>query len=291
MHASIIYVTSRPDPRLDWLLDDLTQQHQHGDDLELIIIDSLRRTTTDLGYRDVPGVSRWVCSPPKPTPWQGPQRLTRQDWWALSSARNTGIVLAQADYVAFLDDRCHLGPHWLRTLRRGARERRSVIAGAYKKIEQGKTTVDHRLLQRPAGGSCGGNWLYGCTLAAPTQWLLEVNGFEEGCDGLSGEDYILGLMLQNRGRPIEFCPDLLVVQERDAGTGHGMVRRDKGVSPNDKSHAALKRFGNRDHTEFTPDLNALRACVRATGKFPDVDSSTPQVDWFDEQPIADMEPS
>ena len=158
-----------------------------------------------------------------------------------------------------------------------------MLAGSYEKIEAGGTISDHRLQKHPTGKkNCGGGWLYGCTLALPLEWCLEVNGFEEGCDGLSSEDYIFGFMLENNGRRIDFTPSLFVSLER----GHQINayrREDKGP-PNDKSnksHKARERFGNRKRTEFTPDLRLFRSLVTQGGAFPIPDPSNDYTDWYD----------
>lgn len=302
-HISIVYSTARAVPRLDWLMDDLSSQCQSaGDRLELIIVDALGRPAREIGYRDLDPVVRLVETLPKHCPWQGAQRVTSRDWWAMSNARNTGIALATAPCIVFLDDRCHLGDRFVATIREWARGVRSrtpqlpvaVLAGAYEKRELGPdgrpiVTPDGRLVQAPEGRvGCGGDWLYGCAVAAPLSWLLEVNGFEEGVDGLSGEDYLLGLMLANRGRRIDYVPDLFVSQDRTSGHDHRMRRTDKGVSPDDKSHAALARFGSRTRTEFTPDLRVLRARIAAGLGFPGIDPRADLRDWYDGQPIREM---
>ena len=200
---TIVYITGRREPHVEWMVGDLRRQIQGGDEIHLIVVDTLARPPALLGvpaglFRDV------VVTAPKPTIWQGAHRVTTQDWWANSNARNTGIVLCQTDYITFLDDRCHLGGLWLEAVRSGESSREAVIAGAYEKLENGKVIRDHRLEQCPEGKfDCGGGWLYGCTLALPLEWCLETNGFEEGCDGLSGEDYIFGFMLENNGHRIE----------------------------------------------------------------------------------------
>jgi hypothetical protein len=290
MRITIAYITSRRNPRLDWMLRGLEAQACPGDEVELVIVDALGRHPSEIGLVPCAPVRGVVATEPKPCVWQGRQRITDRDWWAMANARNTAIALASADCLAFLDDRCWLGPGWLASVRRAEASRASVVVGAYEKIEIGRVTRDHRASRAPLGKvDCGGGWLYGCTFCCPLEWLLEVNGFEEGCDGLSGEDYILGLMLGNAGRRIDFDPRMLVRQER-SGVDHGCVRSDKGVAPRDKSNAALARFGGRTRTEFTPDLRALRAEIAAGGRFLDVDRDAPHLDWFDGQPIRSMTP-
>lgn len=293
MRATIIYVTGRPEPKLDWLIDGLCQQAIDGDQIELIVVDRLGRDPHDIGFRPCAPVVRIVSTTPKPTPWQGAQRLVPRDWWAVSNARNTGIVLATTDYLAFLDDRCKLMPGWMQALRTGHAERASVLAGTYEKVENDRVTRDHRWRSHPNGlSACGGGWLFGCSIALPLAWALEVNGFEEGVDGMSGEDYLFGMMLERRHRRIDFRPELGVVQDRSDGTSHHLPRRDKGVSPNDKSHAAIRRFGTRTRTEITPDLTKMRESVLRLGQpFPDVDPDAAHLDWFDGQPIKDMVPT
>ena len=288
MKLTVVYITGRNEPHLDWMVEDLRRQVLSGDEIDLVVVDTFERSPIDLGigprlFRNV------VMSRPKPTIWQGPHRVTSVDWWANSNARNTGIVLCKTDYVAFLDDRCHLGPNWLSAVRRGEQERTSVIVGGYEKHENGRITVDHRVQQCPAGKvSCGGGWLYGCTFALPLEWCLEANGFEEGCDGLSGEDYIFGFMLENNGHRIDFDPSLFVSLERSSTHGNTYVRIDKGVSPNDKSHAALARFRGRKRTEFTPDLRAMRAQLARGGAFPAPDPNIEYRDWYDGSLINDV---
>lgn len=291
MRATIVYHTARQEPRLDWVIDDLARQALPSDELELVVVDALGRAAREIGFREIPAIVSLIETTPKPTPWQGPQRVTSRDWWAISNARNTGAVLCGTDYLAFLDDRCHLGPGWLAAVRRGEWERRSVVAGSYTKEEDGgRVSVDHRLQAFPDGRQdCGGGWLYGCTFALPLAWYLDVNGHEEGCDGLSGEDYILGLMLANRGHRIDFRPELFTLQDRSSRTIHGYARRDKGVSPRDKSHAAIDRFGRRTRTEFTPDLRALRGRIDRGEGFPGVDHAIEHRDWYDGQPLREIE--
>jgi hypothetical protein len=298
MKLSLGFCTSRPEPHLDWLAETLAPQKKPGDEIELIIIDSLhgQRTSGPLGPPAHPRpFDRVVISLPMPSIWQGPHRVTSCDWWALGNARNTAFVLASHDYVAFVDDRCKLGPLWLETVRNGEAARASVLAGSYDKIEyfngpQGPvtTTPDGRRKLAPRGRiNCDKAWCYGCTFALPLEWALEVNGHEAGCDGLGMEDCIFSLMLANAGHRIDYVPDMFVALERpiEPEATHNCKRTDKGVSPNDKSNSALKRFGRRKRTEFTQDLRALRAAAKTGVPFPVPDPMYSWRDWYDDQPI------
>ena len=316
---TIAFITGRAQPRLDWLLDSLEAQVQPDDRLELVLVDRLGRSAEELCARLSPAAPLehehgipvaqnalprpWLTNvievEPKPNPWQGKHRITSVDWWAKSNAINTALVYCQTDYIAFVDDACRLSPTWLDAVRMGDVARKSVLAGAYEKLENGSVVADHREQACPNGKrNCGGGWLYGCTYALPLEWALAVNGAEEGCDGMGTEDYIFGLMLSNRGYRIDYVPSMKVTQDRgEVATVNrtaGIRRTDKGVSPNDKSHAALARFGSRSRTEFTPDLRELRIGVsefpdgwqerKRPWPMPDPDAR----DWYDGQPIREM---
>lgn len=292
MKLTIAFITGRAQPHLDWMLKSLAPQVLPEDEIDVLVIDTFGRTPAQLGSSPSSKI-RVRVELPKPNAWQGAHRVTSCDWWAKSSAMNTAYVLCGTDYIAFMDDCSHLGPAWLATVRRGERKRRSVIAGTYDKVERGIVTPDGRRSSAPKGrDNCGGGWLYGCTFALPLEWALEVNGAEEGCDGMGTEDYIFGFMLENNKRQIDFVPSLSVTQERPeistpGGRTVALRRDDKGVSPHDKSHAALARFRVRRRTEFTPDLRALRA-RRAAGDLswplPDPNAK----DWYDGQLLRTM---
>ncbi len=289
MELSLAYVTGRQDPRLDLVIDGLEQQAQHDDDIQLIVVDALGRSAYDIGFRPADCITDLVETEPRPNIWQGKHRITSCDWWAMSCARNQGFICATEPFVAFLDDCCELGPQWLSVVRDAARAGDRVVCGSYEKHEDGKVTPDNRRAHAPNGQiRVGGNWLYGCTFCLPLEWALEVNGFEEGMDGLSFEDCIFGLNLANAGYRIDFDPRMFVKQHRGVARANTYRRTDKGVSPKDKSHAALDRFGKQRRTEFTPDLRELREVYASGEPFPIPDPDVDYRDWYDGELIRDI---
>jgi len=303
MRLTIAMITARAEPHVDWLVHDLTAQQRAGDRIRLLVVDALGRSILDLAgdaLHTQSGIAEGRAVLPKPNVWQGKHRIAPRDFFANANARNTALCYCQDDYIAFLDDRVHIGPTWLETVRTACRDRTSVICGPYDKIEDGpidtnnvsrhvtpgtRRSLDSRAEIKPGGMSdAPGGWLFGGNFAGPLEWFLDVNGNEEGCDPTGQEDCILGLMLGNRGKRIAFLPRMAALQDR-TGDVHvpAFPRLDKGKSPHDRSHATITRFGTRSHTEFTPDLRAIRARVLAEDPdpWPIPDRDGDHRDWYD----------
>lgn len=286
LRATIGYITAREEPHLEWLIEGLARQTSRGDRIELIVVDALGRSEAELGYRAIPAIKRMVVTPPKPSIWQGPHRITAHDFFANANARNTIIVLATTEYLCFLDDRCKLDAGWIEQVRRGELKRKSVLCGTYSKQEDWGRSEDHRRRRAPEGRKgCSGGWCYGANIALPLFMALNVNGFEEGCDPVGLEDCAFGHMLENAGYRIDFVVGMSVLQDR-RGFAHprSFPRQDKGQSPNDKSHALQERFYGRKRTEFTPDLKKLREQYARDRSFPLPNRDAR--DWYDGEPIA-----
>jgi len=305
MKLTIAYCTSRYEPRLDWFLTSLYHQIRTGDELDLIVVDTTEREGV---FRDG-HFRRTVYTQPKPTVWQGKHRLTQADWWAASNSRNTAICLCQTDWIAFLDDRCVLQRNWLNTIR-NAQERGYAVCGTYEKrtgmtvvngvIQHGGIVIgeDSRLKYvREHRGSitptpCPGSWMFGCTLALPLEWCLQVNGFEELCDGMGMEDVVFGSMIEANGFPIMFDHRMAVVQDRTPKhCGPVMVKTSKrrfDRDPEAKDFAALKKFSGQKRTQHQWDLRAVRDSVLKGEPFPI--PTGPDRDWYDNQPLKEMTP-
>ena len=295
---TIAFVTSRAQSGLDWFFDSLRPQ-VHGMMIDLLVIDSKAplEYQCPIGNHGKP----YRVFLPKPNIWQGKYRITSQDWWAVSNARNTAICAAspESDFIAFLDDRSVLMCHWLDGIKNAMREGYAVC-GSYEKrtgirVENGVimhggiiTGKDQRQTNMGVLNVHGQFW--GGTMACPLEWALNVNGFEEMVDGLGAEDYLFGMMLRNNQYPTRFDPEIKIVQDRTPELiGEAMKKTDKGISPNDKSHAALKRFGPARRAEnFGKDLRAVRERFLRGEPFEIPDPSVEWRDWWDGQLIREM---
>lgn len=301
---TIVYVTSRPEPEIQWFLESLHPQINSWEHVEVVVVDSYRQPDEGTGERVLniekfPNFKNGRRVLPKPSIWQGEHRITKEDWWAVSNARNTGICMCKTDWISFLDDRCVLMPTWLQAIRE-AMEGNYAVCGSYEKrhnmtVENGViinggivTGRDNRDTGRdPYAKIVDGGWWYGCTNALPLEWALNINGYEELMDGLSFEDVMFGKMLHNNAYPIKFDPRMKIVEDRTTDKlGPTMKRSDKGVSPADKSHAALARFGQaRRSDNFGKDLRNVRDAALRGEPWQVPDPNTDWRDWFDGEPI------
>jgi len=296
---TISYITGREEPKLHWFLDSLGKQIQPGEDVKVVVVDFFGRSGQI--YAD------WVkVVAPKPTVWQGPHRLTKDNWWSASNSRNSSICLCRTPWIAFLDDRSILTPSWLQSIRHAMDENYAVF-GAYEKVTNlvvengfpismdvqpngsGKDPRETHVKKENLGNpfKMGGEWAFGCNLALPLEWALNVGGYDETCDGLSMEDCIFGLMLQNRGYDLRYDTRMKILEDRTpSALGTPMIRRDKGVSPNDKSHALLAMLKDRKTAMHGFDIREVRRKKLAGEPWPA--PWGPEKDWYDGQPVSEM---
>ena len=192
-------------------------------------------------------------------------------------------------------------PTWMEAVRR-AMVGEYAVCGSYEKrsgmtVENGVivnagivTGKDNRDSGSQDVRQANGGYWYGCTTALPLEWALNVNGYEELLDGMSFEDIPFGMMLNNNGYPIRYDPTMKLIEDRTPGElGPVMRREDKGVSPNDKSHAALKRFGvAKSADNFGWNLRDIRARLERGAGFPVPDPEFIWRDWYDGQLIREF---
>ncbi len=289
---SIVFVTARSEPEFRWLCDSVRRES----DCPIIVIHS--RT---LGYQPSEGVT---FRNPKPTVWSGAHRVTKQDWWSKSNFLNSGFCFCRTDWVMCVDDRSVLLPGWLDRVK-AAMAGNYAVCGSYEKrynlkvengviVESGTVSGrDGRLdqLQSHFAGAtlvdCPGQWWFGCLNALPLEMVLAINGADETCDGSSMEDIVFGMMLKNAGFPVKFDASLALVEDRTPEKLGPVIRReDKGVSPNDKSHALLEMLRHRKTAQHPINLRVIRDQVLNGGEFPP--PWGPVWDWWDQQMIRDF---
>ncbi len=321
VEISVVYVTHRREPRFEWFADAFAAQLSPGDDVELIVVDGLHdEQRTERFTRAAGGRFPLRHVPAKPSPFNGPHRVTRSEFFAPANARNTGIVHARRPYVVFVDDLSLPMPGWWAAAVRGA-QGGYVAAGAYQKhrgmaVSDGVLRggaldadgLDSRWLWGPDLVQIGGGALYGCSLGAPLALLLELDGFDELCDAIAGEDGQLGYRMEHAGAPIYYDRRMLTIESaEDHARGGPALERLHQVAHPDVYMARLRELGVWERTQEGPfdsqqmvfDLVHGRRSVASLGnhaKLSELDAGAleasvatfPSHHWFDQRPLAEM---
>ena len=301
-HLTICYVTCRQRPRFNWFAQSIWNETKDFSNISFVIVD-FHAIDRPLDGHLHPSITDTIWVPVKPNVWNGQFRLTKENWFAASNARNTGLCYAKDGWIAYVDDLSVLQPGWLNSVRE-AMAGNYIACGAYQKVkklrvEEGVAVsyesfpvgVDSRLAQ--AGSDvwpCTGSWMFGCSLAAPVEALLTVNGWDENADGLGSEDYCMGIRLQNAGYTFRYDKRMMTLESEEAHFEEKPFRRtDKGVSPNDKSHAILKMAMESKYAPNYFGEGGIRAVrERALNGWPFPITGCPTCDWFDGEPISQM---
>ncbi len=317
----IVYATHRPEPRLDWFVESLAAQLD-DDELELVVVDGLFSAERMAQLDRVVG-ERFPLRhvPPKPSPYNGAHRRTRVDLFAAASARNTGVVHTRKPYLVFVDDCSVVSPGWLAAVREHAEEGR-VVSGAYEKrremvVERGaivhskldQSGIDSRALLAEGGElvQIVGGQLYGASFGLPRALMLDVNGLDELCDPMGGEDYQLGIRLEWAGAPVFYDRRMLTVEahtlERHGETPRRLGRTlapeaylaklaEFGISERstdgeyDNSHMVLDiLYGTRETQAIGNDYNLA---LLAPDDLPGLAAGLPDAYWFDGTPLEQL---
>lgn len=317
MILSIGFVTARKFPEFRWFFDSLHRQIKTGDAIEIICIDFYAQvcdawTQADVDRREKEvkdannGRFQVIWMPPKPTVWSGPNRLPKENWWSTSCFVNTAVCMASGDFFARVDDRQVLADTWMEGVR-DAERHKYAACGPYQKrtgitVENGvikhagivvgednrlQYVNQHYRYTQKNPYSCPGEWFYGCSNALSMEWVLKLNGWDETCDGSSGEDYIFGLMLQNNDMPIFYDTRMSVIQDRTPEFSACISKgKDKGRSPEDKSHALLARLRGHKRAQHPWDIRTIRTNVQRGMPWPKAE--WPVADWYDGEQVKDM---
>lgn len=320
---TLALVTARPSPMLEWFFQSLARNNHLDEVGQIIVVDRFSEAHGDWTEANAKDAVIRACEasgkfasitqvvPPKPCVWSGKHRLTPRQWWSASNYRNTALCYATGDFIAYLDDRCVLAPTWMDAVHE-AREKQYVVAGTYEKrsgmvvrdgviTHPGTTTAtDPRMANEPdpmRRRPCHGDWLFGCTFALPTEWMLQVNGLSELADPASMEDTLFGKILQNNGFPIFHDGRMKMIEDRTPAEQdptcreHDMKRSSKEKHPHDSSdkiHTLLRTEAKLKRSSHQWDLRKIRQDVLSGGSFPIPSGPAFEFDWFDHQPLREM---
>lgn len=314
---TICYLTNRRNPRFDWFADSLLLQLNRYEELykgalpQVVVIDSQlwhppfeQRMAMVHKLRQHLHVTHL---PPKPCIWQGPHRLTQRDYFAAANARNTAACVANYNYLVFVDDLSVLTGNWLNEAGHAATHN-YVVCGAYKKVrnlqvENGEVKhcdeFEHGIDSRWGIGSnegmrpIGGGQMFGCSFGVPLEDYLNVNGQDEICDAIGGEDYNFGIRLEKAGRKIWYNRNMLTLESEEAHhEEHPFIRIDKKTPDNPDGHDSSNVILNRtlkggmwtQGNHFM--LRQTRETVKSLQGFPT--PKAPTTHWPDGQPLSEM---
>lgn len=332
---TVLTCTGRGNPRFDFLADSISNnlksiapEHTFPQWFEWLVVDM--RLWYDADRRDqlkdaVKGRFPFRHEPPKPNVWQGPTRLTQSDWYALNSARNTGICLSKFNHIVLFDDCLIADANWLNWHMQAARIKIS-LAGCYESIKNADikngeivsceklddSMKDHRIKvmgEDLPPTKAYGAWFYGLNVSFPLKGALKINGFDEKYDGQGGsEDTDFGLRLERSGTPVFFsslCKIYQILDTHDAVCGDpGFARligeksqrkqKELPLNHDGKLHYANEKLIERLIQEPTristspesPDILALRKLGMESKPLPT--PTTPIHDWRDGQNLMEM---
>lgn len=316
---SIIYSSNRIEPKFEWFIQSLWVQttQEERDGIEIVFVDYCKE---ERGHVELNGEFKIIHTQPKPSIYQGPERKTKGEYFSPASARNTGVLLSSGDYLVFVDDVSVLMPGWWDAVKRNAK-RGIVVSGSYEKHFEMAVTdgiiVSSRAhkMGKDSRWDMGGNdpvkltgsILFGCSLGLPSDVIMDVNGFDEICDSIGGEDYHLGIRLNNSGFNVYYDRNMMTVESEELHNQPYLMRREDRVLPADKYMERLRDFGvtkrhyigNWDSSHMILDiLYGLKQKWTVGNNYSIVKDrphkmlfppASDTLHWFDNKPLIEME--
>lgn len=298
---TVSYLTSREHPHFEWFFQSLARQNPEGVIVNVIDFHAEKRKDEVRQIAEASGVPLGPHIPPKPTIWQGPHRITKEDWWAKSNALNTSIIVCETPWWSWVDDRCVLSENWLACVHE-AMAGNYAVCGSYEKrynmrvedgiiVDSGELAGEDRRRQEPRAVPTH-DW-YGGHGALPLEWCLAVQGFSEDlCDSLGSEDSMFGVCLRNAGYPMRYDARMRLIEDRTQGQIDGALKRaDKNshLGRQAKSWAIVKAFWRKTTSQNCFDIRNVRDRVLLNHeRLDDIGPFASDKDWYDGQKIEEM---
>lgn len=312
-HVTFSYLTCRFDCRIEWFFDALHKQ-LNGDytDVTFVVVDyhANREGRRESIFSKFKGPKEsLIHTSPKPTVWQGPGRLCKEEYFCAANARNTSLCYAKDGYIVYVDDISLPMPGWIDAVRAAIREG-YVALGSYKKVfemevENGmlKSCIPHPggVDSRWSWGSsdnpvpCNGDVLYGCSVAIPVEAMLNINGWDERADALGqgGEDYITGMLLSRNGYHLKYVRSMCTYESEELHHVEKPLKRviQKIDGRLDSSWEMLNMArdpGCFRAPNYFPEggIRALRLRILAGEQFPP--ATIPEHDWYSGKHLSEL---
>ena len=146
-------------------------------------------------------------------------RVISMENMGLSSARNTGMLAARGDIVAYLDDDARPDPHWLHYLAQAFMSGDWTGVGGPNLAPPEDGLIAQCVANAPGGPSHvlltdrEAEHIPGCNMAFRRDRLLELGGFDPQFR-VAGDDVDLCWRLQDRGWKLGFSPAAVVWHHR-----------------------------------------------------------------------------
>lgn len=213
---SIIYSTSRKQPKFEWFVEYLVEEYKGEVTDEIIFsdvvlfFDPYRREKLK---QIVDGRFEYIHLMPKPSMWYGPYKKTPVNFFDASSTRNSGIIASTGNHIVFVDDLSIPCSGWIQHHKKAGKDG-IVLAGLYDKVydiqvEKNKVVgfnkktsfIDGRVNEKPSEKvtAIGGGWCFTGNLSVPKKVLEKVDGFDEFYARHGCEDCDFGVRLKNAG--------------------------------------------------------------------------------------------
>lgn len=256
---SICYLTARKEPKFNWFFESLNRQITNQE-IEIIIIDYFKEERggdfLDIAKKSFNKKVKIIHVEPLPSFCQGKYRVTKNEYWDASIARNTGFVFASNPYVAFVDDCSVLGEKWLDSVIEGA-QLNQIVLGAYQKhtkviVENGllisseclPQDIDSRWKYAQRDKISGhASWFFGASFCMPLEFALDVNGFDELQAISSYEDCPFGIRLEKAGYKFFYDKRMFTIESIEHHViDKALIRQDPEIGK-DRYLDSLKMFG------------------------------------------------
>jgi len=244
---SFVYVTCRKYPKLEWFVDSLYNQISEIKfdikKVQIVIVDyelqyDENNIRKDMVNKIINNRFDYIHVSSKPSNIQGKYKLTKINYHACSIPRNTGICYVKYDYIVFIDDLSTLGEGLFKEIVKSATSK-IVVGFGYKKVHNlsvidgkiiSKTEheggIDSRLKLGKLFRKISGSQLYGYS-ASPLSVILKVNGYDEFCNTMGGEDYHYGMRIDKLNIPIYYNANAVFYEsEQISNEENVFIRRD-----------------------------------------------------------------